>query len=336
MPKQVLINIICAAVFLSGGKAVAQMEELQQIGRLIDDAIFFSGKYITPATDAAVYQAASGWVSTPQERKRWDFSLSLHTNIFFVPQSDRSFTVQNSDFRFFSLEQGTSASVPTALGSDDQVYLTGQLGNNQVRLETPEGIDREAVIYPYLQGTLAIGWGTELVVKYSPEVKLKRSEYQVYGFGIKHNFSRYIESLQHKKIFLSLLAAYSKEDVTFEFFNVNTAVGTLGIDSLNGLVDTWQLQVNGCKAIGSFEFMGGFIINTSKIKYKVGGERGSIEDIIPLRDVLNNRLKELYKTRTNYIGEASVKYNIGNFSIQSILAFGKFVNTNVSIQYLFI
>lgn len=325
--------LFAAALLAFAGKAVAQNTQIEQLGLLIDDAIFFSDKYITPATDAAVYQAASGWISSPKERDRWDFTLSLHTNMFFVPKSDRSFMIYNSDFKFFQLEEGTSARVQTALGNREQVNLIGQLGSDEVSLESPEGINREVVVYPYLQGSVSIGWGTELVVKYSPKVKLKRSNYQVYGFGVQHNISRYLKLLKDKNINLAVLAAYSKEDVTFDFLNVDTPSGNLGINTINGIVDTYQLQINGSKQFGKFEVMGGFICNVSDVQYKVGGERGSIEDILPLQDVLNRRLEEIYKTRTNYIGEASVKYSIGPVGIQGILAFGKFVNTNLAIQY---
>lgn len=336
MHKPGFIKIIFAAAMLvSTGKVAAQAEELEQAGRLINDALFYSDQYITPATDGAIYQAASGWMATAKERKRWDVTLALHTNIFVIPNSDRNFTINNSDFEFFTLTEGTSATVPTALGGREKVRLTGQLGDNEVSLTTPEGMNRESIIYPYLQGAVGIGWGTEVVVKYSPKVKIKRSDYQVYGFGLKHNISRYFNALTANNINLSVLAAYSKEDVSFAFLNVSTSAGTLGINSLNGLVDTWQFQANASKEWGGLEVMAGFIVNTSDVEYRVGGEKGTIEAIVPLQDILNKRLEEIYKTRTNCIGEASIKYNISNFSIQSILAFGKFVNTNLSIQYLF-
>lgn len=326
-----------AVLFLVSGRAVAQadQEAITQIGHLLDDALFFSDKYITPATDAAVYQSASGWITSPKKRELWEVSFGLHTNVFFTPQRDRKFTINNSDFKFFQLEQGTSATVPTALGNDQQVYLTGTLGNSPVRLETPEGIDMETVAYPYLQGALGLWYGTEILIKYSPKVKLKKSDYQVYGFGLKHNFSQYFKSLEAKKINLAVSVSYSKEDVEFNFLNVQTDYGTLGINTINGLVDTWQGQVSGSKEFGRFEAMASFMVNTSDIKYKVGGPKGTIENTLPLQQILNTRLQDIYKTKVNYIGEASLKYNIGKFDIQTILAFGKFVNTNISLQYTF-
>lgn len=335
--KSLFKGLLVVSLFVVTGKVTAQSDimVIEQMGHLIDDALFFSDKYVTPATDAAVYQSSSGWITSPQKHELWDVSIGLHTNIFVTPQRDREFTIYNSDFTFFQLEEGTSAVVPTALGNKDQVYLSGQLGDSEVRLETPQGINMQTVAYPYLQGSVALWYGTEVVVKYSTKVKLKKSNYQVYGFGLKHNISRYFKSLEAKKVHLAVLAAYSKEDVSFNFLDIETDYGTLGISEINGLVDTWQFQVNGSKELGKFEVMGGFIINTSDVKYEVGGEKGSIEEILPLQSVLNTRLKEIYKTRVNYIGEASVSYKFNNFSIQSILAFGKFVNTNISLQYLF-
>jgi len=333
MRRDVVTNILIAAALLCTGRAGAQTQEIEQIGRLINDAIFFSDQYITPATDAAVYQSASGWISSPKQDSLWAVHVAVHANVFFTPQRDRTFVIHNNNFTFFQLENGTSATVPTAIGNDQQVYLAGQLGNSPVRLETPQGIDMKTVVYPYLQGSVELPKGFELVVKYSPKVKLKKSEYQVYGAGLKYNFSHYITRLREKKIHLAVLAAYSKEDVSFNFLNVQTDYGSLGITNINGLVDTWQGQVSGSKEFGSWEAMASFMVSRSAFEYKVSGETGSIEDIVPLQSILNTKLETIAKTKYNYIGEAAIKYNMGKFDIQTILAFGKFVNTNVSLQY---
>jgi len=329
--------MIAAALFCSGGLAAQSTQQIiADMGRLIDDALFFSDQYITPITDAAVYQSSSGWITTPKKRDVWEVSFGFHANIFFTPKSDRLFVINNSDLTFFQLEDGTSAAVPTALGNKNQVYLTGMLGDSPVRLETPQGIDMETVAYPYLQGSVGLPFGTELVVKYSPHVKLKKSEYQVYGFGLKHNISRYFKNLEAQRIHIAVLASYSKEDVSFNFLNVQTNYGSLGINRINGLVDTYQFQLSASQEFwDNLEFMGSIIGNTSNVKYRVGGETGSIEQIVPLQAVLNQRLREIYKTRVNYIGEFGTTYKLGNFNIQGIVAFGKFVNTNLSLQYLF-
>jgi hypothetical protein len=310
-------------------------QTLEQIGFFLKDAIYFSDQYLTPATKAAVYQSSSNWMTSAKKSKRWDATVSLHTNVFFVPKNDRSFTINQSELVFFQIENQTSATIPSALGNGDQVTLVGQLDNNEIRLKTPKGIDKETIVYPYIQGALGIGYGTEIIAKYSTKVKLKRGNYQVYGIGIKQNLSQYLQYLQSKKWNLAVLTAYSKEDFSFDFLNATSSFGTLGINQISGLVDTWQLQCNLSKEYKKWEFMGAVIGNISNFKYKLTGEKGEIEDTIPFQFIVNESLKEIYKTKTVFLGEVSCRYQISKLYLQTAFAFGKFANTNISIQYEF-
>jgi hypothetical protein len=338
------IVVICLLV--STKAACQSTQTLEQIGHLLDDALFFSDKYITPATDAAVYQASSNWVTTPKKKALWDVSLSIHTNVFFVPKSDRNFIISNSDFSFFTIENATSAVVPTALGNDAQVWLVGQLttdpGNEttpptttEVRLKSPEGIDQQTVVYPYLQGSIGLWYGTEFVAKYSTKVKLKKGYYQVYGAGLKHNLSQYFKKAEAKNYFFSAMFGYSKEDISFDFLDIQTENGSLGIDKINGLVDTWQFQINASKQWKKFELMTAVIANTSDFEYKVSGSGVGEGTLAIFKDLVNAKLEEIYKTKTNLIGELSGRYQISKFYVQTSFAFGKFVNSNFSIQYEF-
>ncbi|HMI06375.1 MAG TPA: DUF6588 family protein [Flavobacterium sp.] len=334
---KILAFLVC---LLSGNEAKSQdFSSILDVNNFLNDALWYSDTFITPATDAAVYQASSGWVVTPQKKKLWDVGVSLHTNVFFVPKSNRKFEVSNSDFSFFTIEDGrSSATVPTALGNDDQIYLVGYIGDeteaNKVRVKTPEGINMETVVYPYIQASLGLWYGTEIVAKYSYNVKLKKGHYQVYGAGIKHNLSQYFKKLEAKNLYLSAFAGFSKEEISFGFLNAQTErFGSLGLNEITGLVDTYQFQVNGSKKWKRFEAMAGIIGNLSDINYEVGGEKGTIELIVPVQAYVNSRLTEISKTKTNVIGEVSGRYQFGRFFAQADFAFGKFANTNISLQY---
>jgi len=235
----------------------------------------------------------------------------------------------------FKVEQ-SSATVPTAIGNDYQVKLVGVLGeDDQIELATPEGVNMEVLAYPYFQGAVGVGFGTEVILKYSPKVQFRKRDFQVFGAGIKHNVSRYFAGLEEKNIHIAGLVAYYRENVSSTFLDINTDYGTLGLTRIDGNVNTWQFQVNGSKEFGKWEVMGGIIVNTSDIEYEVGGPRGTIEDIIKVQDVVNTRLKEIYKTQVSAIGEASLAYHLGRFTVQGIFSFGKFVNGNTSLQYSF-
>ena len=307
--------------------------QLEQIGYLLEDALLYSKQYLIPATDGAVYQASSAWMNSAKRKKDWQISVGLHGNTFKVPNSDRSFTINNSDFKFLQLEGATSAEVPTALGNDNSFYLVGDLDGQQVRLKTPKGVNQEFITYPYLDLSFALPSGTELVGRFSTKTDLKRGDYQVYGFGLKHNLSQYFPKLENKKIYISAMSFYSNEDISFDFLDVNTAYGNLGINNLNGIVDTYHYQLSVSKEISNFEISGSFIVNTSDFNYVVSGEKGEIEKIIPAQYVINQLLDTIQKRKTNYIGEVAMNYSFRDFNFISAFAFGKFINFNAGISY---
>lgn len=310
-------------------------EVLEDLGNFVNDALLFSERYITPATDAAIYQSSSAWVYSLEKKPLWNVTLGVHANVFFVPQKDREFEIKNSDFSFFTIENATSATVPTALGNDNQVYLTGQLGDEEVRIKTPEGVNQETVFYPHLSGAVTLWRRTEFLFKFAPRTKLKRGDYQVYGFGLIHDLTQYLKPLQSRKINLSGLFCYSKEDISFSFVDTQTSYGNLGINKITGFVDSWQFQINASKTYKKVEFITGIIANTSNVEYEFTGEKGQIEEVVPLRYILNEKLKEIYETKTNLIGEVSCRFQFNKIYLQSTIAFGKFVNSNMSLQYEF-
>ena len=333
MRKSSIIIGLFAAFFFTQKVKGQSSTELEQIGYLLSDALLYSEQYIVPATDAAVYQASSGWFFSPQKKERWKVSLGVHTNVFFVPKSDRKFTIKNSDFQFFEIEGATSATVPTALGNGDQVYLIGDLGGEQVRLKTPNGVNQETIIYPYLQGTIELPYGVEFLARFSTRTKLKKGDYQVYGFGLKHNFSQYFSKLEQKKINISLLTIYSNEEIRFDFLDVQTATfGNLGLDRFSSKINTYHFQLAISKEIKDFEIIGSIITNVSDFNYKVYSD--SSEPSVFL-DPINKLIPQLEETKWNAIGEISGRYQISKFYVQSSIAFGKFVNGNMGVQYQF-
>jgi len=334
MNKFLKFSLIIFAFATSEIKA-QNTEVFEQIGFLLNDAILYSDKYITPATDGAVYQASSGWMTSTKKKELGEVTFGVNANLFFVPKSDRTFTISDNDFQFFSVEGQNTITVPTALGNDDQYYLVGDLGGSEVRLKSPEGVNEETIFYPYIQAGVGLWYGTELLVKFSPKTKLKKGDYQVYGAGLKHNLDQYFSENFNKSIHVSALAAYSKENLSFDFVDIQSDFGTLGINSLGSSIDTYQTQINISKTHKNLEVIWGVIFNISDFNYKFDGEKGSIENIVPFQDILNDRMKDLSKTKRNLIGEFSGRYQFSKFFVQGTLAFGKFVNTNVSLQYEF-
>lgn len=328
--------ITCFVFLLAVLKANAQApNDFDKIGYLLSDALLYSEQYIIPITDAAVYQSSSGWVLSPKKKKLWDISIGLHTNIFFVPKKDRKFTINNTDFQFFEIEGNTTATVPSALGDDNQVYLVGEIGGEQVRFKTPEGVNQETIVYPYLQASLELPLGFEFTGRYATKTKLKKGYYQVFGGGLKYNISQHFSRLENKKINVAVATIFTKEDIGFDFLDIDTPYGNLGINQINGKVDTWHFNLVASKEFKNFELIGNFIVNNSKFEYLVSGPKGTIEGFIPVQDIINDLLTRIEKDKVNYICEISGIYHINRLALQSSFAFGKFANLNIGVQYKF-
>lgn len=326
-------------LLLSNSLFCQTTQELEDIGLLIDDALFYSDRFLTPAADAAIYQISSGWMYSVKKRPLWDVSIGIHANAFFIPNDKVAFGIKNEDFSFFTIEGANSATVPTAMGNADFVYLVGELGSGTtaqpVRLKTPKGIDQSVVYYPNIIGAISLWHSTELLVKFIPNLTLKGREGKGYGFGFKHNIDQYFKSLQANKINVSGIITFSNEDVNFDFLDIQTSLGNLGINKMAAYVNTYQLQLGASKEYNNFEIITGIISNRSDIRYRLSGEKGQIENVIPLQSIVNDRLREIYKTKYNYLGELSCRYKINKMYVQTTLAFGKYVNTNMAFQYEF-
>ncbi|MEZ4854088.1 DUF6588 family protein [Flavobacterium sp.] len=325
-----LFLAIIVVVMCSVNSTAQTLDE--QIGYLLSDALFYSEKYIVPATDGAVYQASSSWINSAKKREKWQFDLGIHANLFFVPNRDRQFTISNNDFQFLQIENTNSAIVPTAFGNDEQVYLYGNLDNQQIRFKTPEGINQETIVYPYLQARLSLPYGFEVVGRYSTRTKLKKGDYQVYGFGLQHNFSQYFKKLEEKKINLAAIMMYSNEDISFDFLDVPTNYGDLGLNQFTAKINTYHFQIAVSKEINQFEIIASALTNYSTFNYKVSSKT---ESPINLATTINNKLPQLEKDKWNFMGEISANYYFNDFFLKSSFSFGKFANVNLGLNYTF-
>lgn len=318
------------SIFMKG----QNVADIQKVGYLLNDALFFSEKYIIPATDAFVYQSTASWVTSAKKPKLWETKIAVHGNAFFVPKSNRSFIVNNSDFQFFQIQNATTAEVQTALGNGNQVILLGDFSGQQVKLKTPLGVDSEVITYPYLQASIGLPFGTKLIAKTTYKVPLKRGNFQIYGLGLQQNFSHFFKRLNEKNINFSYFLGYANENVSFDFLDVNTPFGTLGINQITAKVNTYNIQLTASKQFKKFEILGSVIANKSYFNYITAGEKGSIEEIFPAQELVNNLLDKIETPKINYAAEILANYNYNKkVNFTTAITFGKFINTNISVQY---
>jgi hypothetical protein len=155
----------------------------------------------------------------------------------------------------------------------------------------------------------------------------------VYGGGLKYNVSQFLPKLEAKNIHLAIATLYSSATISFDFLDITTAYGNLGINQITGFVDTWHFNCIAGKEFKNFDINANLIFNSSTFEYLITGPKGSIEEIIPFQSIINKELTKIEDTKGNFIAELSGIYHYHKFSFQSSFAFGKFANINLGIQY---
>jgi hypothetical protein len=70
--------VICTLFFGFSNPIHAQTStQFEQLGYLLEDALLYSKQYLIPATDGAVYQASSAWMSSAKRKKDWQIRIEV-------------------------------------------------------------------------------------------------------------------------------------------------------------------------------------------------------------------------------------------------------------------
>lgn len=327
-------KILYLSLFLTVNFSFGQnIFELFKVQNMLDDAVKYSDNYLSPATNAAIYQSSTSWITTAKPKKLWDVTFELHGNFFVVPKKDRSFVYKNSDYSFFQLQNTSEAELPTAIGSNQQYDISGTIFGNEIKLRTPEGVNREVISYPYLHVALGLPFGLELVTRTSTITKLGEGNYFIYGYGLKCNLSRYFKKLMDSKINIALMPVYSREDLSVNFLNIPSNVGNFGINKVSSKVDTYHCNLAISKEFKNFEIIAVGIANYSNFQYELSNSGITDVSALPFAELLNPYVDKLESPKVNFLGEITANYSYNKFSVITSLALGKFVNGNIGFAY---
>ncbi|MDE3235876.1 MAG: hypothetical protein KGO81_07980 [Bacteroidota bacterium] len=227
MKKKIFI-----AAFLAGGTLCSKAQDIGQIiaGSKADANKYFNN-YMQPFGEGQIYNLSRGWFSTARAHKLLGFDISVNMQTAVVPTDKQSFIFNNSDYSTFKLHSGTSAAVPTFMGSgtsntqiDVSTTVNGQ--NASTSFTAPPGIGDDfkknisflpvSVPMPVAQIGVGLFKHTDLKVRYFPKTSFSNVDIGVFGVGLQHEFSNYLPFIKKVPfLHLSALAAYNKIDATY-------------------------------------------------------------------------------------------------------------------------
>lgn len=124
------------------------------------------------------------------------------------------------------------------------LFFDFTIDGDQYEFQAFEGIDTGFLAYPFLQVGVGLWQETELLLRYSPNIKIDKSDYAIYGIGVKHNVSQYIFK-DDRPVELAFLTSYSLFDLNL-FFDPYDYVQIVTHSHWRLLMDRWSMLMQYC------------------------------------------------------------------------------------------
>lgn len=247
-------------VLLSTNQVSAQdrIREFLLIG--VEAAEEITSAYTKPAAEGLLYGLTGGWYNSAVVRDKWQVELSIVTNGAFVPSDARTFVIDTDRFENLSTLSGEArVRVPTILGgSATPATLVATVQDESFQFETPEGLgvsDLNLLPNAFLQAKVGLPYATEAGVRVFPNIEVGGVELGLYGIGIQHEFSRWIEFLDKSPVAVSVFAAYTTLNAKYAF---ETGGDVLGENQRMKLdMDSWLFELVTSTRFNKLNFYGG-------------------------------------------------------------------------------
>lgn len=336
MHRKILkLGIFCIAL-LASYQGMSQINN-PDVTNAVLDMLFVSSKYVSPAASASTYQSSSSWFSSAESVGKFKVDVSLHFNILPIPNNQKSFTINNDELITMRVRGSQSADIPTALGGDTSTFFEFDIDGEAYEWQAFEGIKQNVVAHPYLQASIGLWKETDVTFRYSPEITIETSSYEIIGAAVKHNITQYFrnDDVSSSPIEIAVLASYSKFDLNLYFDEVvikpiDPESNTGALTTLNSIIidaDSWLFQLIASKKMNNFEFTGAVGITDNDFNYRLGGDDGVFLDLF------NELLSLLDENRNEFKGDIGFNYYFNKFYISSMFTIGKFPNMNIAIHY---
>ena len=220
--------------------------------------------YFAPAMEGFIYGMNNGWAHTAKVHKVLGFDITIGASLSAVPSKNEIFSLTG-----LSSISGAS-SAPTFAGANTETALTvtrtltiqdatsPAFGTSQTvtaALTLPGGIKDDlplsSIPAPIVQVNVGLPWKMEGMLRLVPKVDLGEDGGQInmLGLGLKKEITSWFGPMEKTPLHVSLLAAYTKMDVTYGIEDVNS--GDLIINNAGAEFDLSAFTI---QALASLNF----------------------------------------------------------------------------------
>jgi len=295
--------LITATVFMyhPGSSQIADIGALLAAGA--NDAELLIQPYITPGVNAFGAALGSGWYNTAETHKLGGFDITFTTNAAIVPKKYETFLIDDSQLTSLKLHDPLLNESPTVAGENEagplMDYTYAEYSTSAFTM--PGGLNTNYVPSPMVQAGIGLIKGTEIMVRYMPDIKYKGNEIGLWGLGGKHDIKQWIPALKKFPVLqISVIYGYTRLHtlVDIDITPADINAGSLpGADNSNWdnqymksstQTHTANLLVGANLQVVSFYGGVGFVSSQTNLKLEGDYPSVIIDGVNPLVQVLTD------------------------------------------------
>ena len=183
--------------------------------------------YINPVVEGLSYALNGAWFHTAKPHKLGGFDINIAVTPVFIPSSQDRFDPNKLNLETivgFSNTTNPGSNAPTIIGPRDRTTYDVDFDGNSTpdaSFSGPEGLNlREEIKVapvgsPMIQIGIGLVKGTDVMVRFVPEVTVGSTSTKLWGLGLRHDIKQHIPGLKMIPIDISIMGAYTSfEGVT--------------------------------------------------------------------------------------------------------------------------
>ncbi|MBX2962062.1 MAG: hypothetical protein KF687_06085 [Cyclobacteriaceae bacterium] len=212
-----------STVLLSSLSFTVKAQGEENIIKFLNAGVEDGGKlitaYVSPFVEGFSYALNGAWFHTAKPHKTLGFDINIAVTPVFIPSSRDFFNANEIGLsQYTQIIEPASGMAPSIIGPKDKTtYATDvdQDGVFDVTYSGPEGLNLRNTINvapvgsPMIQLGVGVFKNTDLMIRFSPEVKISNSTAKLLGFGLKHDIKQHIPGIKMLPFDLSVMAGYT-------------------------------------------------------------------------------------------------------------------------------
>ena len=308
----------------------------------VEDAERFTTDYLAPFSESTVYGFSAGWYNTADAKPLGGFEISLVGTITSHKNKEdkQTFILDPNEYQNLNFVQnpGTARPVSSALGNIEgvRVFVEGNVAGTIVREEfvLPSGISAEGLDFVpsgYLQASVGVLKGTEIKARFLPKIAYEGASVGLIGFGIQHDFTKWLPADKILPIAISGVIGYTKLNGDYDISDISVVDGEN--QRIEAEMKSWAFNAVISTKLPIINFYGGLGYITGKSQTDVLGEYRVTEG--PFASETYVDPFSITENVSGVTGTIGAKLKLGFFRLNADYSLGVFNTATVGVNFGF-